>query len=46
MKTCKDSLYLLQQFVISNEVDLKHDLINVFDEHLTQFSDWLKKYFP
>jgi hypothetical protein len=42
----KDCLHLLQQFVTSNEVDLTHELITVFEEHLTQFSECFKKYFP
>ena len=46
MKTCKDCLYLLQQFVKSNKVDLTPDLITVFEGHLTQFSDCFKKFFP
>jgi len=41
----KDCLYLLQQLVTANEFDLTHDLITVFEGHLTQFSDCFKNSF-
>lgn len=42
----KDSFPLSQQFVTSSEVDFTHKLKSVFEEHVTQLSDWFEKYFP
>lgn len=41
----KDCFPLLQQFVISNEVDFSHNVKSVFEEHLSQLINWFKKYF-
>ena len=41
----KDCFLLLQQFVISNEVDFSHNIRSVFEEHLSQLSKWFEKYF-
>lgn len=41
----KDCFPLLQQFVISNEVDFSRNIKSVFEEHLSQLINWFEKYF-
>ncbi|XP_063813110.1 SCAN domain-containing protein 3-like [Pseudophryne corroboree] len=41
-----DCFPMLYQFVTSNDVCLTHELKSVFDQHLTNLSDWFEKYFP